>query len=99
MLTIALYKGFKIAQRYKVVHLLVSDDIWILSSATICQLNQLFSNSEAAMHYKRVDLLISDGDGVLVLGAHRGRARDAGQASLTNFLRDLNTFASPLQEV
>ena len=42
---------------------------------------------------KVVDLLISDGNGVLVLGAHRGRARDAGQASLTNFLRDLNTFA------
>ena len=99
MLTIALYKGFKIAQRYKVVHLLVSDDIWILSSATICQLNQLFSNREAAMHYKRVDLLVSDGDGVLVFGAHRGRARDAGQASLTNFLRDLNTFVSHFQEL
>ena len=27
----------------------ISNDIWILSSDTICQLNQLFSNSEAAM--------------------------------------------------
>ena len=27
----------------------LSNDIWILSSDTICQLNQLFSNSEAAM--------------------------------------------------
>ena len=26
-----------------------SNDIWILSSDTICQLNQLFSNSEAKM--------------------------------------------------
>ena len=27
----------------------LSNDIWILSSDTICQLNQLFSNCEAAM--------------------------------------------------
>ena len=27
----------------------ISNVIWILSSDTICQLNQLFSNSEAAM--------------------------------------------------
>ena len=27
----------------------ISNVIWILSSATICQLNQIFSNSEAAM--------------------------------------------------
>ena len=27
----------------------ISDGIWILSSDTICQLNKLFSNSEATM--------------------------------------------------
>jgi len=27
----------------------ISNDIWILSSDTICQINQLFSKSEAAM--------------------------------------------------
>ena len=33
----------------------LSNDIWILSSDTICQLNQLFSNCEAAMLSSAVD--------------------------------------------
>ena len=33
----------------KAPRLSISNDIWILSSDTICQLNQSFSNSEAAM--------------------------------------------------
>ena len=32
----------------------ISNDIWILSSDTFCQLNQLFSNSEAAMLSKKL---------------------------------------------
>ena len=36
----------------KVPRLSISDDICILSSDVICQLHQLFSNSEAAMLYK-----------------------------------------------
>ena len=33
----------------KATRLCISNDIWILSSDTICQLNQILSNSEAAM--------------------------------------------------
>ena len=33
----------------KAPRLSISNDFWILSSDTICQLNQIFSNSEAAM--------------------------------------------------
>jgi len=32
---------------------IISNDIWILSSDTFCQLNQLFSNSEAAMLFSK----------------------------------------------
>ena len=32
----------------------ISNVIWILSSVTVCQLNQLFSNSEAAMLFTQV---------------------------------------------
>ena len=41
----------------KAPRLSISNDIWILSSDTICQLNQVFSSSEEAMMSKQRGLL------------------------------------------
>ena len=43
----------------------ISNDIWVLPSDTICQLNQLFSNSEVAMLSMTEVLTVGNAESVI----------------------------------
>ena len=49
----------------KIPHLSISYDFWIMSSDTICQLNQLFSNSEVAMLSMTEVLTVGNAESVI----------------------------------